>query len=167
MTFELGLELEVNERYLEAAAVYEELLVRQPTCKTLTELVVLYWYILDQHVSAFLGLNAEKREPISARLWQLLRSTSFDCESSTEFRFWRRYIAWDVLGDEFDPEECRAMLEENPASALPSLYLFQIGRRRDYREAAQRLLDEARSRPTAGNLYVVSVLGPALTRSVP
>ena len=112
--------------YVSAAALYEEVVTTEPTLRVMLDLALLYWRSIDPGISARFHLSGPFIETADRRAFELLDEAQRRFPSSTEARFWSRYIHWTDRGVEFEPEECRRLLKEDPAVLVPALYLFSV-----------------------------------------
>ena len=102
-------------RIEEAARAYESAITRgEATISDLLNLAVLYWQSTDPGMAAAENFGAEFFEQAGRRFPELLAEASRRDPVSTEVRFWRQYIAWAELGEEFGLEACQGLLREDP-----------------------------------------------------
>ena len=137
-----------------AALAYEQVLRDEVSLTPLMNLALLYWQVCDPGAAT----PAALRELAMNRFPQLIDEAERRFPLSTTPRFWKKYIAWADLGEPFDVEECRQLLRQDPSNPLPALYVFAATHGSEAAEQAATLLDEARTRGTAGDRYVASVL---------
>lgn len=150
-----------------AATEYERLLASgDVTVATLITLAGLYWQVTDPGFPRRDGLDHSFWSTAGERYPQLLDHAATAFPTSTEARFWRKYIRWTDLGGPIvTAHECRQLLAEDPAQLAPAMHLFVQSDGREARSEALELLAQARSRGTTLDRYVISVVESVLARS--
>ena len=142
-----------------AAANYEAALADgYRSLDALLNLALLYWQATDPGLSGAKKLGPELLAVAARRLPELLDEAQKRFPDRTETRFWKRYIAWADLGEPFEEDECRELLQEDPTALAPAMYLFAISEGRAARAEADELLRRCREDGTTGARYVLSVL---------
>ena len=153
-------------RVEDAASLYESALASaEPNLTVFLNLSLLYWQSTDVGFATERRLSPEFVERAGKRFPELLHEMKRVFPSSTEARFWDRYIGWTDLGaSRMTDEECIALLKEDASVLVPAMELFIRTAGREYRREAMELLRACRADGTAGARYVVSVLEGALKR---
>jgi hypothetical protein len=147
-------------KVVEAANLYEGLL-ENATEDLLLNLAVLYWQTTDYGFWTALQLPKEFVARAGVRFPEVLSEAQRRNPASPAVQFWQKYIAWIDVGTDFDPNDCRKILQEHPEYREPALYLFSISQGKDYANEARALLAQARESGTTRARYVASVLESA------
>jgi len=148
-----------------AAAAYEASLAGdERTLTALLNLALLYWQATDFGLSTAKNLDPEFVAKAGERFPVVLAEAHRAFPESTEVQFWKKYIAWADLGEEFSLDECRKLLQRDPTTLVPAMYLFAQTRGDAYQEEALELLRQCQQEPTTKNRYVASVLAGVLKR---
>ena len=133
----------------EAAAAYEDILVREgPNVRVLLNLVLLYWQSTDFGLSSAKQLTPTFVARAGQRVPTLLAEANRAFPKSTEVQFWKRYIQWADLGEEFAVDECRELLLREPKVLVPVLHLFAQSRGLEHEQEALALLRQCEQEPT-------------------
>jgi len=149
-----------------AAALYEQALVsNESSLASLLDLAILYWQATDPGMAAAKELSPSFLETASRRFHELLAEAERRYPSSTEPRFWRKYIAWADLGEPFDISECRQLLQENPAELIPAMRIFAVTEGKEARREALTLLRACEQVGTTRARYISSVIKAVLRRA--
>lgn len=149
-----------------AAAGYEEALAGgKASLEVLLNLAVLYWQATDTGMAAAKKLSPEFLAVADRRSPELLSEAHRRFPTSTESRFWRRYIAWADLGEPFGSDECRELLQEDPAVLVPAMHLFAVSQGKEAEAEALELLRRCQEEGTTRTRYVASVIQGVLKRA--
>lgn len=149
-----------------AAAGYEEVLAGgEVSLEVLLNLAVLYWQATDPGMAAAKKLSSDFLATAGRRFPELLAEAQQRYPTSTEPRFWRRYIAWADLGEPFGSDECRKLLREDPATLVPAMHLFAISNGKEAKAEALELLRRCQEDGTTRARYVASVIQAVLKRT--
>jgi hypothetical protein len=149
-----------------AAMLYEEALSageRDPGA--FLNLAILYWQATDYGFSTEKRLDPEFVVRAGTRLQELFRDASRAYPENAELEFWRKYIAWADLGEEFPIQDCRQLMFENPTVLTPAMYIFAQSQGREMRDEAVELLQKCREDGSTRAQYVVSVVEGVMKRS--
>ena len=153
-------------RLIDAAELYEELLAEEAhSLEVFLNLSVLYWQVSDFGFWTGKGLPEKFVKHAGGRLHDLLGVEFYAYRECVEARFWKKYILWADLGEEFTAEECEGMLRSNQRVVSPFMFLFAETKGNHYREQAMELLAECRAERTTRARYVQSVIEGVLKRS--
>lgn len=150
-----------------AAVRYEEVLAGgEASLEVLLNLAVVYWQATDTGVAAAKKLSPDLLATAGRRIPELLEEARRRWPTSTEPRFWRRYIAWADLGEPFGGDECRELLREDPAALVPAMHLFAASQGREAEAEALELLRRCQDDGTTRARYVASVIQGVLKREL-
>lgn len=131
----------------------------------LLNLALLYWQATDPGLAAGKNLAPVFFATAGQRFPELLNEAEQRFQDSTAARFWKRYIAWADLGEPLDGNECRRLLEEDPGTLVPAMWIFADSAGREAQAEAHELLRQCRQDGTTGARYVVSVIEGVMNRS--
>lgn len=149
-----------------AAAGYEEVLTGgEASLEVLLNLAVLYWQATDTGMAAAKKLSPDFLATAGRRFPELLAEAERRFPTSTEPRFWRRYIAWADLGEPFGGDECWELLREGPAALVPAVHLFAVSQGKEAEAEALELLRRCQEDGTTRARYVASVIQGVLKRA--
>jgi hypothetical protein len=153
-------------RLLNAADLYEKVLEREGrSLEIFLNLAVLYWQVSDFGFWAEKGLPEKFVKHAGVRLYDLLDAEFNAYRKCEEARFWKKYILWADLGEEFSAEECEDMLRNDQCAVSPVMFLFAESKGKHYREQAMELLAQCQVECTTRARYVQSVIEGVLKRS--
>ena len=142
-----------------AAAGYEAALAAgDATLELLVDLAVLYWQATDPGLAAAARLDRAWLARAAERFPALLAEAARRFPARSEPRFWQQYIAWADLGEPFDRAACRGLLDEDPSTLVPALYLFAASRGAEAADQAAALLAACRAEGTTRARYVAQVI---------
>lgn len=142
-----------------AADLYEAALAAgDDSLELLLNLALLYWEATDPGAAAALDLSADFFHKAAFRRVELLDQSVRMYPRSTAARFWKTYTEWPDLGRDFDVEDCRKLLREDPTVLEPALYLFSLSGDREAGAEARDLLRQCREDGTTGARYVAAVI---------
>jgi hypothetical protein len=148
-----------------AAARYEEMLAAgEASLEVLLNLAVLYWQATDTGMAAAKKLSPDFLATAGRRFPELLAEAQRRFPTSTEPRFWRRYIAWADLGEPIGGDECRELLREDPAALVPAMHIFAASQGKEAEAEALELLRQCQEDGTTRARYVASVIQGVLKR---
>ncbi len=125
------------------------------------DLLLLYWQSTDPGISTGHRLPAEFLHHAGDRYQELLGVIESRYPRSTAARFWTRYIRWIDGDSDITCEYCEQLLQEDPTTLVPALYLIMSNPSPRRRELAQRLRSQ-QERKTMRSEYIASVLEGAL-----
>lgn len=146
-----------------AAAHYEKvLLAGDASLVALVNLALLYWQATDPGLAATKKLRPSFLAIAGRRIPELLDEAQRRFPHSTEVRFWKRYIAWADLGEKLDSAYCRQLLQEDPTTPAPALYLFSTSDGDEAVTEAHELLGACHRSGTTGARYTASVIESTL-----
>lgn len=149
-----------------AAAAYEEALATgERSLSAFLNLAILYWQATDFGISANNKLEQRLITHAGARFPILLAEAQRAFPQSAEPEFWRRYIRWADLGEEFPVDACRELLQRDPTTLVPAMHQFSLTQGREGHDQALELLRQAREDGTARGRYVTSVVEGVLKRA--
>lgn len=148
-----------------AAAAYEAILAGdERSLVARLNLALLYWQATDFGLSTAHTLDPTFVAHAGERYPMLLVEAHQSFPESTEVQFWRKYIPWADLGEEFSLDECRELLQRDPTKLVPAMYLFGKAQDGTYQDEALELLRQCQREPTTGNRYIGSVVEGVLKR---
>lgn len=166
MTLDDALAADCDGRVREAAAAYESVLLSAPVDLTaLVNLTVLYWQATDFGYSASRHLDVEFVAEAAKRIPELLTMAHERCTGRPEIEFWTKYIRWIDLGEPFDSEDCRQLLNRYPEYLEPAVVLFLRTGGAESEAETMRLLESCSRNPTTRCRYIASVIEGVLTRN--
>lgn len=148
-----------------AAVGYEEVLAGEASVEAVLNLAVVYWLATDTGMAAEKKLSPNFLATAGRRIPELLAVAQRRYPTSTEARFWRRYIAWADLGEPFGSAECRELLREDPAALVPAMHLFAASQGTEAEAEALELLRRCQEDGTTRAQYVASVIQGVLKRA--
>ena len=149
-----------------AAAQYEKALAAgDVSLQVLLNLALLYWQATDVGLAAAKKLSPHFLATAGRRFPELIEEARRRFPESTEVRFWKRYIAWADLGENLDNDECRRLLQEDPAALAPAMHLFAASQGHEAKAEAHELLRRCRDDGTTGARYVASVIEGVIKRA--
>lgn len=149
-----------------AAAAYETALAAgEKSLAAMLNLAMLYWQATDFGLSTARKLTPEFVAHAGRRFPTVLAETQQAFPESTEVEFWKKYIPWADLGEEFPLDECRELLRRDPTTLVPAMYLFAQTKGAMYRTEALELLRQCQLEGTTRARYVASVLEGVLKRA--
>ncbi len=159
MTLAEALEADRAGDLVGAARLYEEVLAESaaPPVEAFVNLAVLYWQSTDPGLAGAKKLSPDFFATAGRRFPELLAEAQRRFPTSTEPRFWSRYIAWADLGESFGSEECRELLYEDPSSLVPAMQIFAGSQGKEAEPEARELLHRAEAEGTTRARYVASV----------
>ena len=165
MTLIKALEADRQGQIEKAAIEYESALANDADDLVSTmNLMVLYWQSTDYGFSLAHQLLQPFIANAGTRLAELLKTAKQRFTERPEVRFWSKYIAWADLGDSFDPDECRALLDRYPDYLEPAMLLFSLSQGVEAEDIANDLLIRCRADNTTRSRYVISVIEGVLKR---
>lgn len=165
MSVETAIGADRNGELEAAAAAYERALAAdQPSLELLLNLAILYWQATDAGLASAKRLSVDFMATAGRRVPELLAEAERRFPVSAEPRFWKRYIDWADLGEPFDPEECRDLIRQDPASHTPAMYLFMSTQGGEAEAEALELLRKSEEERTTRARYVASVIRGVLKR---
>jgi hypothetical protein len=165
MSFEDAVTADRREEFESAAARYEEILAcGERSLPVLLNLAVLYWQVTDPGLLAAKKFAPDFVATASQRFPKLLAEAEYRFPDSAEARFWRMYIAWADLGEPLDADECRQLLREDSATAVPAMHLFAVSQGAEAETKALELLRRCQSEGTTRARYIASVINGVLKR---
>ncbi len=142
-----------------AADLYEEALAsRAQSVETLLDIAILYWQATDPGHREF---RAGFLERADARCEQILDQARLAFPENTEVEFWQRYIHWADLGEVLTIEDCRKLLQRDPTTLLPAMFIWMQTLGRECVEQVSMLRREYGKCRTARARYVTSVIEDA------
>jgi hypothetical protein len=148
-----------------AASLYErDLASPSRDIDSFINLAILYWQ------SAEYGFWTTQKLPrgfveFAGKRWrEVLDDASALFPTRPEVLFWKKYIAWADLGEPFNVDECRSMLQLNPNYLEPAMFLFLTSQGLECKTEALELLRQSREVGTCRNRYVASVIDGMLKR---
>jgi hypothetical protein len=146
-----------------AIEAYEAALATEtPPLAVYVDLAVLYFCCTDFGYAAAHKIPDAIVAEASSKTFQCLDIAEQRFGSHPSVEFWRTYVRWAALGDQFETGPSSRAVENGylePAFALLSItgdVAFEV--------AARRVLDEVKDGRTARARYVASVLHSALSR---
>lgn len=149
-----------------AAAHYEAVLAGggPSSIEVLLNLAVLYWQATETGMAAAKKLTPDFLAVAARRPRELLLDAERRFPTSTEQRFWTRYIAWADLGEPFSSEECRDLLRQDPAVLVPAMHVFAATQGNEAEAEALELLRRCHEDGTTRARYIASVIEGVLRR---
>jgi hypothetical protein len=166
MTFQDAVAADRKGELRLAASGYEQLLAAGETSlEILLNLAVLYWQATDTGMAAAKKLSPDFLATAGRRFPELLAEAQRRFPTSTEPRFWGRYIAWADLGESFGGDECRKLLREDPATLAPAMHLFAASEGKEAEAEALELLRQCEVEGTTRANYLASVIRGVLKRA--
>lgn len=164
MSLEAALQADAKGSLELAAEEYEEALSEGgASLETLLNFAVLCWQATDPGRAAAERFSAELLDHFERRSRELLAGAERDFATSTEPRFWRRYIAWADLGEPLSRNFCWDLLAEEPSTLVPAMYLFSASGGAEAEREARELLAQCRETQTERARYVRSVIESTLS----
>lgn len=149
-----------------AAVGYEEVVARGgASLEVLLNLAVLSWQATDTGMAAAKKLSPDFMATAGRRVPELLAEAQRRYPTSTEPRFWSRYIAWADLGEPLGGDECRALLREDPVALVPAMHVFAASEGKEAEAEALELLRRCQEDGTTHARYVASVIQGVLKRA--
>lgn len=149
-----------------AAAAYEAALAAgEKSLAGLLNLAMLYWQATDFGLSTARKLDPQFVNHAGRRFPLVLAEAQRAFPESTEVEFWKKYIPWADLGEEFPLDECRELLQRDPTTLVPAMHLFAQTKGVMYRIEALELLRQCQQEGTTRAQYVASVLKGVLKRA--
>lgn len=146
-----------------AAREYEACVVEGGAIDAYVNLAVLYWQTTDFGFSTAAKLTPTFIAQAGRRFPELLTEAHLRFPGSTEVEFWDHYVRWADLGEDFALDTCRHLLERDPATLVPAMFLFaQTG---ECKEQAMELAARCRADGTTRARYIVSVVEGVLKRA--
>lgn len=166
MSLEEAVGADRREDLQSAATGYEEVLADgERSLEVLLNLAVLYWQATDIGLASAKKLRPDFIATAGRRLPELLDEARRRFPENTEAHFWQRYIAWADLGEPFGSEECRKLLQQDPATLVPAMHLFASSQGKEARAEVSQLLRWCEDDGTARARYVASVIHGVMKRS--
>ena len=161
MTCEQAIELDRSGQLLQAWHAYAHCLGTSPTepaLEVLMDAAILCWQLTDPGVGAGNGLSARQLGLAEQNYVSWLQKAKELYPASSEPRLWERFTRWLSLGDEFDVDECCALLQRDPSNAVPYLFLY-MSRELDRDSPQVRELEsQCENSGTSRSRYILSVL---------
>jgi hypothetical protein len=149
-----------------AAAAYEaSLAAGEKNLAGFLNLAVLYWQATDFGLSTARKLDPQFVGHAGRRFPLVLAEAHRVFPESTEVQFWKKYIPWADLGEEFSLDECRGLFLRDPAALVPAMHLFVQTNGGMYRNEALELLRQCHHEGTTRGRYVASVVEGVLKRA--
>lgn len=149
-----------------AAGAYEAALAAgERSLSAFLNLAILYWQATDFGISSSKRLEQKFIAHAGTRFPVLLVEAQRAFPQSTEPEFWRRFIRWADLGEDFPVDACRELLGRDPTTLIPAMHQFSLTQGREGRDQALELLRQIREDGTTRGRYVTSVLEGVLKRT--
>jgi hypothetical protein len=159
---ETALELDAEDRPIEAANAYEEAVKETDAGFDLyMDLAVLYFVCTDGGYASHHHLSNEFVDRAWERAMQLLDEAESRFGSNDEVEFWRRYFCFISLGEDESIMERERFASSK--SLIPYFYLFLSGDGKAYYSEAQQLLEQVANGSTAKERYIKSILESKVT----
>jgi hypothetical protein len=160
--FEEAVRQDIAQNYDEAIKNYEDAIFENEATHTdaFTNLAFIYWSLANEPPFAFEPGVSDRWSIIAGERFQIILEIGIQRQPDTlELIFWKRYFAHIVFGEDFTPEECKAMIESHSASAsrVPYFFLWLFDKKTYLPERAE-LLIQCEKVKTAKNRYIASVL---------
>ncbi|HEU0180090.1 MAG TPA: hypothetical protein VFV58_38125 [Blastocatellia bacterium] len=163
---EIALELDAEDRPIEAANAYEEAIKEADADFYLyMNLAILYFVCTDGGYASYHNLSNEFVDRAWDRAIKLLDEAESRFGRNDEIEFWRRYIRYIVLGEDESIMERERFIYSR--SLIPYFYLFISGDGKDYYSEAQNLLEQVANGSTAKERYIKSILVSRVTLPLP
>jgi hypothetical protein len=163
MTLDYATSLDIDKRYLEAVTNYEKVISTGSgvSINHYINLSFLYWEFAAEQIEFNLPNNIPEELSVigGSRYKTVIEQALQLYPESLELRFWKKYFAFRLVGEEFAFADCLALIEEFPDDSTPVPYFFlQLFDKDAYRTQVQRLTEIGKRYPTAKNLYVLTFL---------
>lgn len=165
MNKEQAIEFDSQDRPLEAAEAYEQI-IAQPNAdiESFINLAVLYFVCTDGGYAAYHRLSNEFVNKAWERANEVLDKAEAKFGKYAEIDFWCYFFRFIVLGEGPFIHECRALATKS-TSIVPYFHLFALSGGEQYREKADQLLELVKGGKTAKNRYIKSVLESKLKKN--
>ncbi len=153
---------DIAENYDEAIKNYEDAIREDENVHTdaFTNLACMYWTLANGPPFIFEAGITDRWSAIAWDRYPIILEMGFKRQADTlELIFWKRYFAHIVFGEDFTPEECKAMIESHSASEsrVPYFFLWLFDKEKYIPERAE-LLRQCEKERTTKNRYIISIL---------
>jgi hypothetical protein len=160
--FEEAVKRDIAENYDEAIKSYEEVILENEIVHTdaFTNLAVIYWKLAFASPSEIKPDVADRWSIIGGERYPIILDMGIERQADIlELIFWKRYFAHIVFGEDFTPEECKAMIESHSASEsrVPYFFLWLFDKKK-YSAQRTELLQKCEKEKTTKNRYIISIL---------
>lgn len=158
----LALEKEMNEDFVEAVKLYEEII---SNCSDVTEddyinLAFLYWeFAADYGFCFYYNISCDLRNKGGKEYPRIIKDAIVEFPNSLELKFWERYFPHRHYYDEFTQEEIEKMIVEHKGddSLIPYFYLYLFDKKK-YKEQRDKLLEICNATPSAKYRYIKAII---------
>jgi hypothetical protein len=155
---------DVHERPVEAAKAYEEAIrANCASLETYLNLAALYFVCQVGGYAAHHRLTEEFLNRAWNRFGQVLNEAEAKFGRDSEIAFWRRYVRFVVLGEDFSVQTAERIAKSG-RSLIPYLHLVMWPGSTNYQGEAALLLESVRAGKTEKDRYIRSVLESVRSR---
>jgi len=153
---------DIAKNYDEAIKSYEDAIRDNENIHTdaFTNLAFIYWSLANEPPFAFEPGISEKWSIIAGERFPIILEMGILRQPDTvELIFWKRYFAHIVLGEDFTPEECKAIVQGHSTgeSRVPYFFLWLFDKK-SYIGERVALLRRCEEERTTKNRYIISIL---------
>jgi hypothetical protein len=159
-----GIELEIAERYVEAAEWYRDQIENHyetASADTFINLSFLYWNFGWLAPPEFVwphNIPEEWQIEAAEKLDEIIQLGIQKFPDNVEFYFWHRYYMLFSIGEDFTHEECLAIVNKYGLgdNLAPAFFLhYEVEK---YRKDAEELYRRCIAMPSTKNSYIAAVL---------